>query len=145
MTCIPFFLDRCVQIKYALFRRNLTEIRGTPVYSYERKIYLLLLLALIGIIIAGLATDGISDSIRGFLHLQTMAARLINDFTLVGGIGGALLNAGLMGLLSLLLIKLSGVTLSGPTVAATLTIVGFSLFGKTPLNTVPIEIGRAHV
>ena len=110
-------------------------------YSYERKIYLLLLLALIGIIIAGLATDGISDSIRGFLHLQTMAARLINDFTLVGGIGGALLNAGLMGLLSLLLIKLSGVTLSGPTVAATLTIVGFSLFGKKPLNTVPIVCG----
>lgn len=112
-----------------------------PVLIHERKIYFFMLVILTGIIVAGLATDGISDSFSGFLGLQSSAARLINDFTLIGGTGGALLNAGLMGLLSLLLIKLSRVTLSGPTIAATLTIVGFSLFGKTPLNALPIVCG----
>ncbi len=109
--------------------------------AYEKKSYLLMIICALGITILGIASDGLMPSIKGFLSLQAHAARLINDFTVVGGVGGALLNAGVMGFLTLLLIKLSKVSLSGPTIAAFFTVVGFSLFGKTPLNTIPIVVG----
>ncbi len=109
--------------------------------GYERSTYWLMIICALGIIVLGLALDGVVPSIQGFFRVQTHAARLINDFTAIGGIGGALLNAGIMGLLTLLLVKISGVSLSGPTVAAFFTIVGFALFGKTPLNTAPIVLG----
>ena len=108
---------------------------------YERKTYWLMILCATGIILLGLASDGIIPSLQGFFTLQTHAARLINDYTAIGGVGPALFNAGLMGFLTLILVKLSGVSLSGPTVAAFFTIMGFSLFGKTPFNTAPIVLG----
>ncbi len=70
-------------------------------------------------------------------------ARLINDFTVVGGSGGALVNAAIMAGLTLLIIRLNDVQLSGPTIAAVFTVFGFGLFGKTPLNSIPIIIGTA--
>ncbi len=108
---------------------------------YEKKNYLLMSICALGIIVLGFVIDGVIPSLQGFITIQTHAARLINDFTSIGGVGGALVNAGIMGFLSLLLIKLAGVSLSGPTIAAFFTIVGFSLFGKTPLNALPIVLG----
>lgn len=108
---------------------------------YERKNYWLLIICALGMIFLGILSDGLIPSLQGFVKLQTHAARLINDFTMVGGVGAALLNAGIMGLLSLLLIRFCDISLSGPTFAAFFTIVGFSLFGKTPLNTFPIVLG----
>jgi hypothetical protein len=89
----------------------------------------------------GLLHDGLLCSLQGFLRLQMHSARLISDYTVIAGSGGALLNAAIMGLLALALVRISRVSLSGPTVAAVFTIAGFSLFGKTPLNTFPIVIG----
>ncbi len=108
---------------------------------YERKNYWLLIICALGIMLLGILSDGFIPSVQGFLKLQTHAARLINDFTVVGGTGGALLNAGFMGLLTLLMVRFCDISLSGPTFAAFFTIVGFSLFGKTPLNTMPIVLG----
>ena len=108
---------------------------------YEKKTYWLMILCATGVMLLGLASDGILPSLQGFLTLQTHAARLINDYTAIAGVGPALFNAGIMGFLTLILVKLSGVSLSGPTVAAFFTIMGFSLFGKTPLNTAPIILG----
>jgi len=108
---------------------------------YEKNTYWLMILCATGIILLGLASDGILPSLQGFVTLQTHAARLINDYTVIGGVGPALFNAGLMGILTLILVKVNGVILSGPTVAAFFTIMGFSLFGKTPFNTAPIVLG----
>jgi hypothetical protein len=108
---------------------------------YEKKIYGLLLICMLAVALLGLTADGFSSSLRGFLHLQTHSSRLISDFTVLAGSGGALLNAAVMGCLALLIIKLSGVSMSGPTLAAVFTIAGFSLFGKTPLNTAPVVLG----
>jgi hypothetical protein len=96
---------------------------------------------LTGIILAGLYDSGLKQSLRGFLALQLHPARLINDFVEIAGIGGAFLNASIVGFCGLLLIHLSGIPLSGPTFAAILTMTGFGLFGKTPLNIFPIVLG----
>ena len=112
-----------------------------PVYTYEKSLYRLLTASMAVLAAAGFLRDGLFRSLEGFLILQMHSARLINDYTVIGGSGGALLNAAVMGMLALLLIKVSRVSLSGPTVAAVFTIAGFSLFGKTPLNALPIVAG----
>jgi len=108
---------------------------------FEKSLYRLMLASVAVFLLIGLLSDGFSASLQGFISLQQHPARLINDFTVIGGIGGAMLNAVVMGLLALFLIRINNIRLSGPTIAALFTIIGFSLFGKTPVNAIPIVVG----
>lgn len=90
--------------------------------------------------VTAFVVDG-RDALSGLGAVQHNPARLINDFFEIGGIGGALLNAAASGLVALVLIYVCGVSFSGPTFAAVFTIMGFGLFGKTPLNILPIILG----
>ncbi len=92
-------------------------------------------------IITGITVDGPSEALSGLLTIQLSPGRLINDFIYIGGIGGALINSALVAMIGLLLISVTKVKLSGPTFAAVLTLMGFGLFGKTPLNILPIILG----
>ncbi len=103
----------------------------------ERNLYILVASVLFAIGAAGIITDGPIETIKGLIMLQTTGARLIQDFTMVG-VGAALLNAALVAAIGLVLVFFSSVSLSGPTIAAIFTMAGFGLFGKTPLNCLPI-------
>lgn len=92
-------------------------------------------------ILIGLIADGPLSALKGVGAIQISPVRLINDFAASAGIGAALINAALVGLVGLILISLMKVKLSGPTFAAILTMTGFGLFGKTPLNILPILLG----
>jgi len=96
-----------------------------------------MLIFIIGLAVMGLALDGPTQTLKGFLHLQVRGARLINDFTQAGA-GSAMFNAALVGLVGLIIVFFSTISLSGPTIAAIFTMVGFGFFGKTPLNALPI-------
>lgn len=96
-----------------------------------------MLIFIIGLAVMGLALDGPTQTLKGFLHLQVRGARLINDFTQAGA-GSAMFNAALVGLIGLIIVFFSTISLSGPTIAAIFTMVGFGFFGKTPLNALPI-------
>lgn len=109
----------------------------------ERRLYVVVVCILVGLAASGVATTGTAPALRGLWTLQTGPARLINDFTLAANEGAALLNASLVALIGVLLVRMNGVRLSGPTVAAVFTMFGFGLFGKTPLNIAPIIIGVA--
>jgi len=109
--------------------------------DFEKHLYRLMLVTIAIFGVVGLLRDGPAQAIQGFLILQRHPSRLINDFTVIGGNGGAFLNTSLMGALSLGLIRLNRVRLSGPTMAAIFTIMGFSLFGKTAVNAIPVMIG----
>ena len=65
---------------------------------------------------------------------------LISDYFVIGGMGAAMLNAGLMTLASLLLTRRLGLTYSGLSVAAILIMGGFALFGKNPAH-VTVNVG----
>ncbi len=103
----------------------------------EKSLYMIMLIFIIGLAVAGLASDGPIGSLKGFLHLQVSGARLINDFTQVGA-GSAMFNAALVGLIGLIIVFFSSISLSGPTLAAIFTMIGFGFFGKTPINILPI-------
>ena len=67
---------------------------------------------------------------------------LISDYFVIGGMGAAMLNAGLVTLASLLLTRRLGLTYSGLSVAAILIMGGFALFGKNLVNCLPILFGN---
>lgn len=93
------------------------------------------------LILTALFTDGFLQSVTGFLQIQIGPARLLSDFIEMQGMGAALLNAAVVGLIGLLCIYLAGITLSGVTFAAVLTIIGFGFFGKTAVNIFPVIFG----
>jgi len=102
---------------------------------------IVLLVLLSAMVILGFSVSGVKNSLAGFIMLQTHPARLINDFIEIAGIGGAMLNASLVGFTGIILILSAGIPFSGPTYAAIMTMAGFGLFGKTPLNILPIVLG----
>jgi hypothetical protein len=65
----------------------------------------------------------------------------LNDFVEIAGIGAAYLNAALVGAVGYAFVKIAKIELSGVTFAAILTMAGFGLFGKTPINILPIIFG----
>jgi len=105
-------------------------------------LYALLSLVLLVGFAAGVLSDGVV-ALSGAWRLQTHPARLVNDFSQIAGPGAALVNATLVAAIALVLIWRSQISLSGPTIAAFFTVLGFGLFGKTPLNVIPIIVGVA--
>lgn len=91
--------------------------------------------------VVGFIVEGVGTVLGRFLLIQTHPARLLNDFSVIGSPGAALFNAALVGAIGLALTAVSRIRLSGPTVAAVFTLMGFGLFGKTPLNILPIMFG----
>lgn len=81
------------------------------------------------------------DIFNGFLRILTSSSVLITDYIVVGGLGAALLNSGLVGLISLAGVRLVRAELNGGLMAALLTISGFALFGKNLYNSIPITAG----
>jgi len=109
----------------------------------EKRLYGIMEMLLAGFFIAGVASQGPAGVWAGLIEIQLHPARLLNDFTLIGGEGAALVNAAFIAALGLLLVRVSKVRLSGPTVSAVFTIFGFGLFGKTFFNVLPIVAGVA--
>lgn len=107
----------------------------------ERLLYGLLCAILGAFLAAGFAVQGFAATLRGLWQLQIHPGRLLNDFTSIAGEGAALVNAALAAAIGLALVRVNRVRLSGPSVAAVFTILGFGLFGKTPTNILPIILG----
>lgn len=109
----------------------------------EGRILYFYVVAFIGVfVVGGIVLDGF-DAIRGVVALQLRPARLLSDFFADVGVGAGLVNAGLVGAFGLIFVAINGVSLSGPTVAGIFTMVGFGLFGKTPVNSASIYVGVA--
>ena len=72
-----------------------------------------------GLMLLGACLEAPMDILRGLYHIVTMQDLLITDYVSIGGPGAALVNAGLVTMISICIIKIS----------------------KDPFN----EIGRAHV
>jgi hypothetical protein len=100
-----------------------------------------LAMTIVVFLLFGILADGPTSALEGFLRLQSSPTRLLSDFTALQGTGAALFNAATLGILGWLFVKLNGIKLSGPTIAAIFTMIGFALFGKTLLNCIPIMAG----
>ncbi len=92
-------------------------------------------------ILLGVLLDDPRNIPIGLYHIVTMQDLLITDYVSIGGVGAALVNSGLVMVLSICLIKLSKDPFNGFTMVEMGLMAGFSLFGKNILNIWPIILG----
>jgi hypothetical protein len=78
---------------------------------------------------------------QGLYHIIVEPDFLITDYIVIGGIGAAFVNAGLLMLITLFLLYLLKEDIQGITVAAIYLMGGFGLFGKNIFNIWLILIG----
>jgi hypothetical protein len=92
-------------------------------------------------VVVGLVVDGPAAAIRGLGDILVARDVLITDYVGVGGLGGALLNAGLLTLLACGIYHVSRARIDGAAVACLFLVLGFALFGKNLLNVWPGVVG----
>ena len=89
----------------------------------------------------GVLMDDASQIPAGLFRIVTMQDLLITDYVYIAGPGAALVNAGLVTIISICIIRFSGDPYNGFTIVEMGLIAGFSLFGKNVLNIWPIILG----
>jgi len=95
---------------------------------------------LLAMLFLGLAL-GRGSILEGLGAIVTHPSQLLSDYIVVAGLGPAMVNAALVGLIGLGLLTILKVDITGPTTAAIFTMTGFGLFGKNIFNIFPIFIG----
>ena len=93
------------------------------------------------LMLLGVALDDPANILPGLYHIVTMQDLLITDYVHIAGVGATLVNSGLVMIISILIIKLSGDPFNGFTLVEMGLMAGFSLFGKNVLNIWPILLG----
>lgn len=119
------------------------QIEIEPVFLvYQRNHYFMiafLACLFLYLVFLGLAVN--RDAIRKYGGILRFPGRTVTDFTMLVGYGITFVNMGIMGLFSLLYVVAIGGVLNGPVLAAILTVVGFSAFGKHPKNSIFVILG----
>jgi len=81
------------------------------------------------------------EILQGLYKILVSPAGLLTDYFMLANPGAALMNAAIMTYLCLVLILKTNSRIHGVTVAGTIMVTAFSLFGKNPLNAAPIVFG----
>lgn len=82
-----------------------------------------------------------NKGLKGYKKILESSGRLVTDFTIEVNRYLVIFNIGLMGLICIGFVLLSGGKFNGPIVGGILTVMGFGAFGKHPRNVIPIMIG----
>ena len=93
------------------------------------------------LILAGLVLDTPEKILRGLRTIVMSEDGLITDYVNIAGIGAALVNSGLVTLVSALILHISKEPLNGFSMVTIGLMSGFSLFGKNIANIWPILFG----
>ena len=95
----------------------------------------------ISFIVIGVFLQTPGELLMGLKQIFTSTGILISDYMVIGGVGAALVNGGLVGLIGFALLKINKVPMVGASIAAIFTMVGFAFFGKNILNILPSIFG----
>lgn len=120
--------------------KTLSRIRSHDPLTRNEK-YALLSLLPTYFIITGLALQPLGSIGRGILRIFEEPDFLITDYFVVGGVGAAFINAGVLTLMSIAILYFLGKEVSGHTITSVCLMFGFSLFGKNLLNIWTILFG----
>ena len=82
-----------------------------------------------------------SELWRGMMTIVLTRDALVTDYFELAGFGAAFFNAGLVMTLAILLIRLQKIPFTGLTMAVLFINAGFALFGKNPINVLPMLFG----
>lgn len=111
------------------------------IHSRYDKIFPSTILTSLLLIALGFMLDDPANILPGLYRIVSMQDLLITDYVYIGGVGAALTNAGLVTILSVCIVRLSGDPFNGFTIVEMGLMAGFSLFGKNLFNIWPIILG----
>ncbi len=112
-----------------------------PVILSNSKLLGIVALFPLAFIATALVLQSPRELIEGLANILTSRDTLITDYMGLGGIGAALLNAGLLTLAALFFYWRSGAKMGGASIACLFLVLGFALFGKSLLNVWFIVLG----
>ena len=95
----------------------------------------------LGIIFSFLGVGTTMDLSSGLKNILLSQTILLTDFLSVGGIGPTFINVALISFYNLYLLKKYKLRINGLILAAFMTVIGFSFFGKNLFNIIPIYLG----
>lgn len=117
-------------------------ILGYDRSSPSEAVFRINLFTAVVLIVFGLLTGGNpGTAVNGLWTVWISPAALITDYTVIGGISGGFLNAGLSMLLAVVCIRMSGAEFGGLSFGTCFIVAGFALFGKSVPNMIPIVLG----
>lgn len=105
------------------------------------KLFIPLAILSAGLVLLGFLIDPADEVLTGLKNICISDAMLITDYMATAGLGAALVNAGLVSLMGLAILYFSRDPANGFTIVTMALMAGFSLFGKNPLNIIPIILG----
>lgn len=109
----------------------------------ERDKYAVVLCFSAFLMVLGFCFNSPADIWKGNFIILCSPANLVTDYFALANVGAALFNASVMTLISIAMVRLYRMKLTGALVAAIFTVAGFSLLGKNLYNTLPIVLGVA--
>lgn len=112
--------------------RNALE--GKEMYAFSAATALLLFLA-------AFLLASPDELLRGMVTIVLTRDALVTDYFELAGFGAAFFNAGLVMSMAILLIRLQKIPFTGLTMAVLFINAGFALFGKNPINVLPMLLG----
>jgi len=95
----------------------------------------------LGIIFSFLGVGTTMDLSSGLKNILLSQTILLTDFLSIGGIGPTFINVALISFYNLYLLKKYKLRINGLILAAFMTVIGFSFFGKNLFNIIPIYLG----
>lgn len=107
----------------------------------QKQKYLFLLAFSLFLVAIGLFASPIDQTLAGMQRIILSPSNLFTDYLALGNLGSAFLNSGLLTLFSILMARQQKVLVTGPMIAAFLTVAGYSFFGKNIYNSIPIILG----
>lgn len=107
----------------------------------ERAKYRIISLYSFSVVLAGFFFNGPLEIASGLWDIIKSPSILLSDYFIIGNLGAAFFNSGLLMLLSIFIASRSKALMNGPIIAAVFTIGGFALFGKNLYNTLSIVLG----
>jgi len=109
-------------------------------YKIPVDYYIMFSICFLFIIIA-FVLDTPRDIFDGYIKIHTSRSVLITDYIALAGIGAALINSAFLVIFNIFLLVINKREPNGKVIAALFLTIGFSLFGKNMLNTIPIMAG----
>lgn len=107
---------------------------GKEMYAFSAATALLLFLA-------AFLLASPDELLRGMVTIVLTRDALVTDYFELAGFGAAFFNAGLVMSMAILLIRLQKIPFTGLTMAVLFINAGFALFGKNPINVLPMLLG----
>src|SRR5690625_7356390 len=94
-------------------------IKQSRIYALlqEKTIEIVVLFYILLFLIVGLSMQPIDELVRGLSKIFTASGILISDYMVIGGVGPALVNTSIVGLIGYVLLLYNGVVLRGISIA----------------------------